>query len=126
MVQEDVDNAGDELLEDGENDWDKIGVQQGRVAFVWSVDPTEEEVVVAVGQTLDGLEEFNCGSFIEDGSVFRCQGKHCDIEPGISCPLNPLREIVSLDTMFGPIPSILQFSLKTHTSTKSLLETQRH
>ena len=119
LIQEDINNIRHELLKNWEHNWEKIRVQQRGVALIWSVNPTEQEVMVTIGQAFDSLEPLIGSSLVENGSILRCQWENSHIESSVSSPLSPLREIVSLDTMFWPIPSILLNSYENHSKLRN-------
>jgi len=57
------------------------------------------------------LEEEILSSFlVELGSEFWFQGHPRNVEVSILCILDPISPLVSLDTVNGPIPSILTFN----------------
>ena len=72
-----------------------------------SVDPRVEEVVIAVRETFSAPEEFSGGSLIKLGSFFITKRHMNHMEIAVLSHSNPLRKLVSLNSMNWPVPSIL-------------------
>lgn len=89
-----------------------------RPVLLSCVDPTEEEVVVTIGNSL-GLEEEVLGSFfIELGSSTGAKRHVNNVEVSVLGILDPVSELVPLDGVYRPVPGVLglyyiQLSFKT-------------
>jgi len=95
------------VLQDREDNGDELHWEEGWPVLFWGIDPSEQEVVITVGETLSLVEEFLSGSFVELGSGGIAQGQVRNVEVGVSGPLDPLTELVSLDSVHWPVPSVL-------------------
>lgn len=73
----------------------------------FSVDPTEEEVVVAVGNVFNSFEPFESSGIVEFLADFLSQGQQGNVEASIQGVLLPVTPLVSLDVLLRPVPSIL-------------------
>jgi hypothetical protein len=115
---ENVDCGGYEVLEDREeNGHETAGEERGPVVK-GGIDPSEEEVVVAIWEALSLKEEFLGSCLIEEGACFGAQGHVGYVEVSVLGPLDPVGPLVALDSMVGPVPAILrldepQFTVKS-------------
>jgi hypothetical protein len=73
------------------------------------IEPSPEEIVIAIRNTFDGSEEFYSSIIVPFGLDFGFQGKPSNMETSISSPFNPLLIGVQLDTSSGPVPTGLGF-----------------
>jgi hypothetical protein len=115
---ENVDCGGYKVLEDREeNGHEAAGEERGPVVK-GGIDPSEEEVVVAIGEALSLKEEFLSSCLIEEGACLGAQGHVGDVEVSVLGPLDPVGPLVALNSMVGPVPAILrldepQFTIKS-------------
>jgi hypothetical protein len=77
---------------------------------VSGIEPSPEEVVIAIRMSFNSLEEFDGSIIVEFLGDFGLQREPSDMETSISGPFNPLLVGVHLDTSSGPVPTGLGFS----------------
>jgi hypothetical protein len=85
----------------------KIGVKDWGIVVLRSVDVAHEEIVVAIGITFHLLEELDCLGHIKLGPGFLRERQDSYIKACILSPFLPGCPIISLNTVFRPIPSVL-------------------
>jgi len=73
-----------------------------------SVDPGVKEVVVAIWKAFSAPEELTGSSLVELSSLLVRERHVYHVEVTIFSVSNPLRELVSLNSMNWPVPGILR------------------
>ena len=107
LSDKDISGVRAEILNQREQNWDKAGGKQRRPVVNSCVDPAEQEVVVSIWKTVGSPEEFLGSGFIELSTSLITQGHVRNVEVGIPSPDLPVRPLVSLDALVGPVPPVL-------------------
>ena len=109
LTNENVSGVRNKVFKDREENRNKSRREERRPVFDWGVDPSEQEVVVTVGETFGSEEELLSCSLVELCASLSAEGHVGDVEVSISCPLLPVRPLVALNAMVRPVPSVLRF-----------------
>jgi len=110
LFNENVSHIGHEVAKNWENNWEEVRWHERRIVAFRSINPSEEEVVISIWETFMCEVEFNSCSFVELGTSIFTEWQPANVEISVLCPLDPLSVKSLLDTVIGPIPSILTFN----------------
>ena len=98
------------MLKLGKEDRDHVLGQEWRPVVGSGVDPSEEEVVVAVWETYSLVEEFLCSCLVELMPLGVAEGHPGDVEVGILSLEDPVFPLGALEAVSGPVPGILRLA----------------
>jgi hypothetical protein len=107
LVEEDINSGAHHGLSQTEDEREDTIGNKRRPVVVGSIDPTEEEVVIPVGESLSGKEEFLSSSLVESSSGLWAQREMHDVLISILAVLDPVGVLGSLDTLVRPVPAAL-------------------
>lgn len=110
FTDEGLGDSGDELFDEGQHGVNEVDIENSRQVLVFSIDPTEQEIVVTIWHTFNGLEPFDGSGVVELSSDFLSQGQVSNIETSVLGVLLPVLPAVSLDFLLRPVPGILRFN----------------
>ena len=99
---------GVNIFNELEHDRNEFASKNRRPVVVSGVNPTVEEVVVAVGKALSFIEEVVGFLLIEFGAGIVVKAVPSDMEVSVLGVLNPVSPLGALETVSGPVPSILR------------------
>ena len=106
--------ARKEVIEDLETNWDELRRKNRRIVIIGGVNPSKEEVMVAIGHALYFGKVFICFLLVKSICIFVLKTEPYHIEVTIRSPLDPLLISVALDSMLRPVPSVLAFHDMKH------------
>lgn len=109
LSNEDVGRVGAKVLNDGEQNWNEARWEERRPVVDSGINPSEEEVVITIRETVSFPEELLSSCLIEFCTSLWAKRHVNHVEVGITSPDFPVGPLVSLNSLVGPVPSILGF-----------------
>lgn len=110
LCKHSVNWSGEDLAEHGEKDgWEIEWKERGPVVS-WSVDPSEEEVVVSIWESFVRFEPGGGISLVELLGGIVTEWEPSDVEASFIGLLEPGLDWCSLDTSGWPVPCVLRFN----------------
>jgi len=107
LNEEDINSLWNKLVNNFKENWYESSWDKRWEVVSWSIEPTNKESVISKWKAFRLVKELKSSVIVEFGSVSFSQRKDGDVEVSILSILDPIIELVLLDVMDWPVPSIL-------------------